>query len=238
MRLAMVVPAFPRLSETFLVTKALGLVDRGVDVQVVCTSGADGDWDAFGPDHPVQSLRARVHVTGLPGRRPAAVLGAARQAGRLARSPGAVRRHLTTGGASTAVRARALVADGGLLALDPDVIHFEFGSLAVGRMAVRERLDAAVTVSFRGYDLAYVGLDDPDHYAEVWAAADGVHVLGEDLWRRAQRRGAPADLPHALIAPALDPSAIVPAAARPGALGTTEAPLRILSVGRRHPSPP
>jgi colanic acid/amylovoran biosynthesis glycosyltransferase len=230
----MVVPTFPRLSETFLVTKALGLVERGIDVQVACSSGSDGDWDAFGPDHPVHSLRPRVHVTGLAGRRPADLAGAVRRTVGLVGDPRAVGRHLTANRGSVVGRARALVADAGLVGLAPDLVHFEFGSLAVGRMAVGARLDAAVTVSFRGYDLAYVGLDEPDHYAEVWARADGVHVLGEDLWRRAVRRGAPPDLPHALIPPALDPSGIAPEPARPGTLGTPSAPLRILSIGRLH----
>lgn len=230
----MVVPTFPRLSETFLVTKAVGLVERGVDVQVVATSGAPGDWEAFGADHPVHTLRDRVHVTGLAGRRPAAVWDAARRTGGLVREPGVVGRYLADAQASLTTRARDLVADAGLVTLAPDVVHFEFGSLAVGRMAVRERLGAAVTVSFRGYDLAYVGLDDPDHYSEVWATADRVHLLGQDLWHRARHRGAPADLPHDLIPPALDPSGIDPDPARPGAVGTPEAPLRVLSIGRLH----
>ncbi|MCC6227470.1 MAG: glycosyltransferase family 4 protein, partial [Microthrixaceae bacterium] len=116
----------------------------------------------------------------------------------------------------------------------PDVVHFEFGALASDRMALRERLGSAVTVSFRGYDLNYVGLDDPDHYREVWDRADGIHVLGEDLWRRAIHRGAPPDLPHTVITPAIDASAIVPTPARPGLLGAEAAPLRVLSVGRLH----
>lgn len=35
MRVALVVPVFPQLSETFIAAKAIGLARRGVDVQVV-----------------------------------------------------------------------------------------------------------------------------------------------------------------------------------------------------------
>ena len=36
MRLVLVVPRFPRLSETFIVSKFVGLTDAGWDVHVVC----------------------------------------------------------------------------------------------------------------------------------------------------------------------------------------------------------
>jgi len=59
-------------------------------------------------------------------------------------------------------------------------------------------------------------------------------VLGESLWRRAVHRGAPPDLPHTVITPAIDASAIILVPARPGLLGGEAAPLRVLSVGRLH----
>jgi hypothetical protein len=37
-----------------------------------------------------------------------------------------------------------------LIRLGPDIIHFEFGSLAVGRTHLKELLDAKLSVSFRG----------------------------------------------------------------------------------------
>lgn len=234
-RVVLLAPRFPLLSETFLVTKALGLVDRGWDLHVVATASDPEQWRAFGPGHPVERLRGRVHAApdlspglALPGRlagRAWALRGAPR---------GAVRGYLADRSTPVARRLRDLTVDAAVVALDPDVVHVEFGSLAPGRFGLRDRTGAAVTVSFRGYDLNYVGLDDPDHYAEVWARADGVHVLGRDLWRRAVRRGAPPDLPHAEIPPAIDVDAIAPTPARPGPVGTLGDPLRLLSVGRLH----
>ncbi len=232
---ALIVPSFPRLSETFIVTKAVGLLERGLDVHVVCGESREDQWEVFGSGHPLQALRPRVHVS--PSL--TSPLDAARQSTRalrrLAGAPRAARKtYLADRSASLRHRMKDLVVDADLVALAPDVVHFEFGSLAPGRMHLGARLGCAVTVSFRGYDLNYVGLDRPGQYEEVWAHADRVHLLGEDLWRRARRRGAPATLAHSLIAPALDTSAITPRAPRPGALGSHDRPLRVISVGRLH----
>jgi colanic acid/amylovoran biosynthesis glycosyltransferase len=130
---------------------------------------------------------------------------------------------------------RQFYLDMPLIRLGPDIIHFEFGSLAVGRTHLKELLDAKLSVSFRGYDLNYIGLDQPDYYSQVWKDIDAAHFLGEDLWQRAQMRGAPLGLPHALIPPAIDLAAIPQASPRTnGKLGAQDHPLRILSVGRLH----
>lgn len=88
-------------------------------------------------------------------------------------------------------------------------------------------------MSFRGFDLNFAGLETPGYFNEVWAAVDGVHVLGEDLWARALRRGCPSDVPHALIPPAVDVSRFDPGPPRRAeVMGTPHRPLRLLSVGR------
>lgn len=234
-RLVLVVPRFPVLSETFIVTKALGLVARGWDVQVVCGASEADQWAAFGADHPVGTLRSRVHRAPDLSRGPGLPRELYRATTALRGAPrGGVRAYLGDGAAPAGRRVRDLFVDSTIVGLDPAVVHFEFGSLAPGRLGLRSRTGAAVTVSFRGYDLNYVGLDDPDHYREVWDHADAVHVLGADLWRRAVHRGAPPDLPHTAIPPAIETAGVQPEAARPGALGTSDRPLRLLSVGRLH----
>ena len=224
MRVALVVPAFPQLSETFIATKALGLVDRGLDVHIVCDRSEPAQWDAFGPEHRVHELRPRVHTSPPVERRPSGAVAAIQRASLLTREGPTVRRYLSAGFRG----ARAALGDAPLIALAPDVVHFEFGSLAVGRTNLRSQLGAALTVSFRGFDLNYAGVDHPDHYRAVWAAADGIHVLGQDLWRRALARGAAPDTNHTVIAPAIDASAIQAGPARSGPLGTPASPLRTI----------
>ena len=119
--------------------------------------------------------------------------------------------------------------------LRPDLVHFEFGAVAVGRSQMVTRAGARQLVTFRGYDLNYFGAEDPHCYDEVWEHADAVHVVSADLWQRARRRGCPADTRHEIIHDAVDLDAFTPEGReyRP-AVGTADRPLRILSVGRLH----
>jgi glycosyltransferase involved in cell wall biosynthesis len=121
-----------------------------------------------------------------------------------------------------------------LTALQPDVVHFGYGTLALGRMHVRELLGCKVVVSFRGYDVNYFGLEDPHCYDDVWANADLLNLVSEDIWKRAQRRGCPSDKPHVVITDAADVSRFTAPQRRYLKAGTTARPLRLLSVGRLH----
>ncbi|GIU78032.1 MAG: colanic acid biosynthesis glycosyltransferase WcaL [Bryobacteraceae bacterium] len=230
MRIVMVCPSFPKTSETFLFQKAAGLMERGHEVTVVCGSSEEREWERFRGRAMREELRKRVRVAapvrprwkvGLHGPVVLAksLRGDARAAGRYL---GAGRRGL-----------RDLYLDAEILAARPEVVHFEFGAAAVGRMHLKERLGCKVVVSFRGYDLNFAGLDDPRFYEEVWEKADGIHCLGEDLWRRAQRRGCPPEKLHALIPPAIDAEFFRRSEPRKfERTGTNERPLRLLSVGR------
>ena len=62
-RLVVVVPGFPKLSETFIVAKFLGLLERGWDVHVVCSHSDPKDWKAFSQLDALPDVRSRVHVT-------------------------------------------------------------------------------------------------------------------------------------------------------------------------------
>ncbi|HEX7292072.1 MAG TPA: glycosyltransferase [Conexibacter sp.] len=141
-----------------------------------------------------------------------------------------LRRHLET-------RERIHVAqdfEAQLGELQPDLVHFGYGTLALGRMHMRDILGCKVVVSFRGYDINYHGLDDPRTYDDLWAHADMVNCVSQDVWARAQRRGCPADKPHMVITDAADLSRFVAPERTYGDVGTADRPLRVLSVGRLH----
>lgn len=229
-RLALATPIFPRPSETFIVSKFLGLLGRGWDVHIACAQLDAAAWENFPELRSQAGLRCRVQVRWPDRPRwlaalllPLALLRCLLQAPR--RTARYLRRGWRRFGADAL---RRLYLDAELIALRPDVLHFEFGSLAPERMYLKELLGCQIVVSFRGYDLNYVGLDQPGYYAPVWEHADALHLLGEDLWRRAQSRGCPADKRHVLIPPAIDVAQFSPPQ-RDDGLGR---PLRILSVGR------
>lgn len=235
MRVALVVPSFPKLSETFIVRKFLGLLDRGWDVHVVCGTICSSDWGRFPCLCQRADVRRRVH--GLWPSKPkwmAVSLLPLATTISFVRRPASTARYVTVGwrhfGADIL---RRLYIDQHLVRLRPDIVHFEFGALAVGRMYLKELLTCKIVVSFRGYDLNFSGLEQPDFYREVWEKADTLHFLGRDLWRRALRRGCPPDKSHVLIPPAVETSSFCPPDRNHlEVVGRPDRPLRILSVGR------
>ena len=124
--------------------------------------------------------------------------------------------------------------DAQLAELQPDVIHFGYGTLARDRLQAGRLGDARVVVSFRGYDINYFGLEDRRCYEEVWERADVLHLVSEDVWVRAQRRGCPPDKPHRVITDAVDVGTFSPPERRSGPRGSEDDPLRLLGVGRLH----
>lgn len=233
-RVAIIVPAFPKTSETFIVSKVLGLLERGWDVHVVCGRSDASEWERFPQLPRTREMRRRVHVAWphRPTWKAAALAPLAAASCLLAAPAGTVRfasRGWSRYGASGMLKRLYLESD--LIRLAPDVVHFEFGALAPGRMYLRQLTGSRIVVSFRGYDLNFVGLDRPGQYNPVWEAADGLHFLGRDLRARALRRGCPPDRLHALIPPAIDAEYFRPEPREPAEISESR-PLRILSVGR------
>jgi len=121
-----------------------------------------------------------------------------------------------------------------LAELQPDLVHFGYGTLALGRMHMRDILGCKVVVSFRGYDINYHGLEDPHVYDDLWAHADMFNCVSQDVWARTQRRGCPPEKPHMVITDAADLGRFVAPERMYGDVGTSDRPLRVLSVGRLH----
>jgi colanic acid/amylovoran biosynthesis glycosyltransferase len=234
-KIVLVINDFPKLSESFILNKFLGLLTRGWDVHVVCWKSRSEEWSIAPKTVNRPAIRKRVHVNWLQHPRGLALLLLPFAIIRCVfLSPYVTLRYIKRGWKHFRMNIyRKLYLDAELILLHPDVIHFEFGALAAERMYLKDCLGCKVVVSFRGYDLNFVGLADPEHYSRVWEHADALHLLGQDLWMRAQRRGCPPDKTHVFIPPGIDieifspPERVVSLQ-----VGTGERPLRILSVGR------
>src|SRR5690242_7625269 len=61
-RIVIVVPSFPKLSETFIVGKVHALLERGWDVHVVCSKSEPAQWRHFPELQCRRDLKRRVHV--------------------------------------------------------------------------------------------------------------------------------------------------------------------------------
>lgn len=234
-KVVLIVSSFPKPSETFIINKFLGLLKLGWDVHIVCQKIGKKEWAKFFPLHKHHDIYKRVHRS-WPHRPRwlAALLFPVALINCLIQKPECawfyIRRGWKLFGADVI---RKLYLDAELILLEPTLLHFEFGSLAVERMYLKKLLSCQVAVSFRGYDLNYIGLENPNYYHEVWNKADGLHFLGSDLWQRAQRRGCPSDKLYVLIPPAIDKDFFDPdGRIHTGVAGTLRRPLRILSVGR------
>jgi colanic acid/amylovoran biosynthesis glycosyltransferase len=234
-RIVLIVPSFPKLSESFIVSKFLELLERGWDAHIVCGKSELQQWSQFSSVKRSSGLKDKVHV--MWPHRPrwlAAVLIPAALLRLLLQSPAGTWRYLSRGCSMFGLDVlRRLYLDAELIRLKPEVVHFEFGALAAGRTYLKDLLDCKLVVSFRGYDLNFVGLENAGFYEEVWKSADAIHLLGHDLWLRALRRGCPPQKRHYLIPPAIDTEYFDPGSREHAELvGTLERPLRILSVGR------
>lgn len=227
-RVAMVVDRFP--NETFLARQVAALIERGLDVHVLCQI-RDDDAEAWSLLDRA-AMKGRIHPWPDRGRwlrlaaaTAPAVVGAVRQDHRSLAA--AVRRERAAGSGAVG----RILFDARVLALAPDVLHFQFGDLAVRRVHAAA-IDAAFTTSFRGYDLAYAGLSDPGFYDQLWPALDGAHTLGQDLLERAVGRGCPSGVPWTIIPPAVDPAEFRPR--DDGWRTTSTDPFRVVGVGRLH----
>lgn len=229
MRIVLIVPSFPKLSETFIVAKVLGLLEQRYEIHVVCDDSSAEMWSQFPQLLAEPNLKQRVHVNWPSYSRWRFGLLFLYVLGRcLLLNPKGTLRYLHHGWSRFKLGVlRRFFLDARIIECRPDLVHFEFGSLAVDRMYVRDILGCKITVSFRGYDINYVGLQNPTFYSEVWANVDGIHFLGKDLWLRAQQRGCPSNKAVALIAPAINTSFFTRLT-----INKPDGILKILSVGR------
>lgn len=119
-----------------------------------------------------------------------------------------------------------------------DIVHLEFSGIAVTLRDLLPRLrPAKLVVSCRGHAEQIAPLFEPerrDQLAQVFEQVDLVHCVSDDMAATVRALGAPAD--RILVnRPAVDTARWTGVGrVDPGARGTADAPLRLLSTGRLH----
>ncbi len=204
-RIVLMVGRFPTISETFIINKFVGLLQRGFDVHMVCNQYKKSLAHSYYPNTLI-GTKHRIHVwnpftwRGLWMWKPkilinlfVSCLAAWAQQGTPLRFSQNIRRYVWQ-----TWRRHAMAS------LGPALVHFEFGTLAQENITSLRDTSWKNAVSFRGYDIEYVGLDDPHFYNQVWEYADAFHVLGADLKRRADKRGLPLDAAVFQIPPGIN----------------------------------
>jgi colanic acid/amylovoran biosynthesis glycosyltransferase len=234
LRIGLFLVAFPQLSETFIVTKVLKLIDNGFDVHIF-TLSSRGDWDKFRVLDGRDDVRARVHV--VPPLAPLA-------------------RVLTKGASEVAKTALGAPADFARLALHTwqhhdvaqlsfakslyehvrfvghqlDILHIEFDYQALGIADLKKYLGCKLLVSARGtFQNSSTYARAPHACEYLFQYVDGYHFISKFLEANMRKLGLPDDVPRWLVEPAIDLSLFVP---QPRPARAPGEPLRIVSVGR------
>lgn len=190
MRVALIVNAFPTLSETFIFNKALRLRERGVDVQVIAAQ-ASTDRDLFADKLGAHSIdfvqRSPIGTSAVM--RPLAVITLV-----VRDFPSAVRLWRDTSGRGDIKRRIRLWLRAAPLRFGRfDIVHFEYTGIAVEHLDVFPLLrPARFVVSCRGAPEQIRPLMDPARprqLRELFAAADSVHCVSHDMARTMARYG-------------------------------------------------
>ena len=165
-RVILLLSTFPRLSESFIVNKFLGLVDAGWDVHIVGAYNDRKAWKMLPDLQQHKEIHQRVHYNWCF--RPAWLSGLLYPFALLYclfKNPGGTIRYLFRSSKRLGWKAlKRFYMDFPIIALNPDLIHYEFGATAVSRSDLGYFLGCKQIASFRGYDLNFAGLDQLDYY--------------------------------------------------------------------------
>ena len=228
-KIALVVSSFPKLSETFVVNHFFSLLEKGWNVEMICSRFCiENSEHSSRLREPEVRKRIRV-MSPTHSRLLALLLWPFLLIQCLFFRPLEVFRYFSHGYKRLGLKIlKHFYFDAAFILSKPDIIHFEFGALAVGRMHLKGLLSARVVVSFRGYDINHVGIEEAAYYEEVWNKSDAIHCLGEALWKQALKRNCPEDKTPFFIPPAVD---AVSFQSQKRVLDSKEK-IRIFSVGR------
>lgn len=235
LRVGLYVLSFPTPSETFIVTKVLGLLAAGVDVHIF-TSEPSPHWDRFGDlaSHP--GLLQRVHIA--PPSQPiwkALTQGVWQILITALRHPFSFLRFLRHNWQTRRENYLGFVS--GLYRRLPfvgqslDILHIEFDMQGLGAADLKSFLNCKVVLSSRG---TIQTTNVPDRYPRVYdylfRYVDGYHFISKYLRANTHRLGLSPSVKTWLIEPAINLDLFRPPADRP--LRLSNSPLRIISVGR------
>jgi colanic acid/amylovoran biosynthesis glycosyltransferase len=238
MRIGLFLIQFPAPSETFIVTKVIGLLAAGVDVRIF-TAHASPHWERFEILKGRDDIRRRVRV--LPPADSiwkAIVTGMPRLIGAAIRCPFAFLRYVRHNWRHRHQNPlgfwRALYLRSPFVGQQLDILHIEFDSQGAHLVDLKEYFNCKLLLSSRDVmQRVSTFYSVPDLPARLFRFADGYHVLAEWLRGNLLNLGLSSRVLVRIIPPAIDVDLFAPSP-RPTAhpLTPSPQPLEILSVGR------
>jgi colanic acid/amylovoran biosynthesis glycosyltransferase len=232
-RIGICVIQFPTASETFIVTKTLGLLDAGFDVQIFVTRDG-GAWSQFTVLNNREDVRQRIH-TALPTSIAGILLrGWIQIMLRAVRYPHAMARFVRhcwkNRGKHPLGFLKAFYSRVHFVGHDLDVLHIEFDSQAINFADLKEFLECKLLLSGRGTFQKTTVLDRfPQALDYLFPYVDGYHFISQYLKQNMEKLGLPNRVKTWIIEPAIDLSLFQPKVARELAI---ERPIRLITVAR------
>lgn len=179
MRIAFVVASFPVLSETFILNQIVGLIERGNTVDIYAfEDGAEVDTSKVHEDvKKYKLLKHTYYVPKIPTNHLLRLLKGLSISASFFKHPLVWLRSLDISKySSQAASLRLLYRAKSLIAQEPyDIIHCQFGTLALMAMTMREigAIKGKLVTSFRGYDISeFVQSNGNNVYRKLFASGD------------------------------------------------------------------
>ena len=231
LRIGIFVHTFPRLSETFIVTKVLKMIDAGFDVRIF-TLAVSPDWDKFAVLADREDVRARIHISPPLEVSPRSLAHGAMDVLRTAAAhPRAFARftaHTWKHRREAPMRFwKSLYARSHFVGHELDVLHIEFDLQGLPFADLKDLIGCRVLYSARGTLQGFTA-DPKQTSTYLFRYVDGYHFISRFLEDNTRSLGLPPEIPTWRIEPAIDLSLFQskPREAR------NRTPLRLISVGR------
>ncbi len=118
--------------------------------------------------------------------------------------------------------------------IKPDLVHFEYITLAREHIHLKKVFGFKVITSFRGHGITYVGIKDKNYYSTTFTRIDAVHTISDYLIDYAKKyRNFPDNILIRKIPPAVSSELLELEKHYSESDGIKE-PVKILTVGRLH----
>jgi colanic acid/amylovoran biosynthesis glycosyltransferase len=227
--------SFPTPSETFIVTKVLGLLKAGFDVQIF-TLTPSLYWDRFARLASWPDIQQRIHCA--PPTRPLGKLltrGLPLVIKKALQHPLAFTRFLVHNWKTRQENHigfwKGLFRRLQFIGRPLDVLHIEFDTQGLGTADLKSFLNCRLLLSARGtFQRTSVPDSFPKVYDHLFRYVDGYHFISKYLRTNTYRLGLSPAVQTWLIKPAIDLEFFVPTPQK--SVRALDAPFRILSVGR------
>lgn len=233
LHLAISVQRFPAASETFIVTKVLGLLERDFDVQIF-TSAPSSDWHRFQVLAGREDVRRRIHVAPpTDSLRRILTRGLLVLFKTVLRHPGGFARFVVHCWKHRKTHPlgflKALYSRLHFVGHKADILHVEFDVQGAGIVDLKAFLKCKILLSGRGALQRTSLLDEfPDLPSYLFRHADGYHFISEYLRRNSLKMGLPLSTRTWIVEPAIDLTLFTTLSSR----SFENSPIRLITVAR------